>query len=485
MKFSIDYYRNLSLPIKASIWFTICNFLLKGIAFFTGPLFTRVMSPSEYGIFSVFISYEHIIMILATWEIYIGSYQKGLFKYKEDVPLFTTSTIGLTNFLSIVFFVLVLVFNTFIIPFTGISARLYLLLFVYSLCWPAYNCWLTRKRKAYSYKDSVTATLLFSVLNIIVPLIAMLLIERSANIRFASALIISSLFCFYFYIRSPWEFNVRKNWNRMCEFWKYSIRFQGPLVLHALSFLVLSQADRIMIGKMVGDKEVAFYSVAYSIACVVTIFQTSLNRSLQPWRYQMLEEEKFDELRQMTHKLLTLFAIIVLTFVLFIPELMRLLFPESYYEAVSCIPPISVGVFFMFMYSLFVDVEGYYEKTKYIVYVSFTCGVVNIILNYYLIDVFGYIACAYTTMVSYMLFALGHYIFMKKTLSNEGITEKVANGKVVMLISIIIVTVSILLTILYDYFFMRYLLLFVIILGFILEKNKLKVIINSIKKNHN
>ena len=40
-------YKNLALPLKASLWFTICNFILKAISFITVPLFTRYLSTEE------------------------------------------------------------------------------------------------------------------------------------------------------------------------------------------------------------------------------------------------------------------------------------------------------------------------------------------------------------------------------------------------------------------------------------------------------
>ena len=78
-------YIDMAAPAKAALWFTMCNFLLKGISFITVPMFTRLLPSEEYGKLSVFTSYEQVILILATWEIQLGAYQKGIFKYTEDI----------------------------------------------------------------------------------------------------------------------------------------------------------------------------------------------------------------------------------------------------------------------------------------------------------------------------------------------------------------------------------------------------------------
>lgn len=42
-------YRSIPVQVKASLWFLICAFLQKGISFITTPIFTRLLSTSEYG----------------------------------------------------------------------------------------------------------------------------------------------------------------------------------------------------------------------------------------------------------------------------------------------------------------------------------------------------------------------------------------------------------------------------------------------------
>ena len=145
-------------------------------------------------------------------------------------------------------------------------------------------------------------------------------------------------------------------WEGIKQQWRYMLGYQAPLLLHSLSYLVLGQADRIMIGKMVGDSEAAFYGVAYTLASAVTILQTSLNQALTPWRFQKLQEKDYSIVKSSTSSLLLVFGGAIMMLVLVAPELLKLLFPEKYYDAVWCIPPVSTGIFFMFLYSIFVSV---------------------------------------------------------------------------------------------------------------------------------
>lgn len=185
-------YKEMSMPTKAAIWFTVCNLFLKGISFITVPLFTRMMPDDEYGMLSLFLSYEQIIMIFATWEIQMGAYQKGIFNFKDDINTFTRSTLALINLLTIIFFCIIFIMYDWISHITGMTSIILILMFIYILVQPSYNCWMVRKRTLYEYKSAVIMTIVYSLANIFIPMLALILLNNTAEIKFGSTLIISS-----------------------------------------------------------------------------------------------------------------------------------------------------------------------------------------------------------------------------------------------------------------------------------------------------
>jgi O-antigen/teichoic acid export membrane protein len=455
---------------------------VKGINFISNPIFTRILSENEFGILSIYMSYEQIIIILATWEIYLGAYQKGVFKYKDDIDIFTTSTQCLINIITLIFFAFVVIFHKPIIRLTGMSSRILLLMFFYMMVMPSYRCWLIRKRTNYEYKPAVTVTILFSIISVIVPIIAILCTLRTAEIKIGYTLLASIIFCIIFYLPYANYHKLAENWNRVKMQWEYCVKYQGPMVLHALSYLVLSQADRIMISNMVGNTQAAFYSVAYSLAVAVTIVQNSIDQSLIPWRYQMMMEKKYGEIRRITNYLLCAIGALILVFILVAPEIMKILFTDNYYEAVWCIPPIAISVYFMAVYSNFAGVETYFEKTKYVMYVSVSCGILNIILNYACIGWFGYIACGYTTLISYVMFAIGHYYFMNKLCRAQIAGVQIFDVKIIIAISLTLVLLSIGVTFLYPYWLIRYGIVIVMLVLTLINKDRIYEIVKTLNK---
>ena len=61
----IQKYKDMSQPVKASFWFTVCNILNKGIALISTPVFVRILTTDEYGDYSVFQSWYSILVIFA------------------------------------------------------------------------------------------------------------------------------------------------------------------------------------------------------------------------------------------------------------------------------------------------------------------------------------------------------------------------------------------------------------------------------------
>ena len=83
------YYTNLQPPVKASLWFMVCGFLQKGISLLTTPIFTRIMTDSEYGRYAVYNSWFGIIQIIVSLNLAAGVYTRGLVLNDKDQDRFS------------------------------------------------------------------------------------------------------------------------------------------------------------------------------------------------------------------------------------------------------------------------------------------------------------------------------------------------------------------------------------------------------------
>lgn len=454
-----EKYIKMNSTIRCIFWFTVCNIVMHGITFISAPMFTRVLSENEYGKLSVYNSYQAILIILATWDIAPGAFQKGLIRYRKNLNYFWATAQFLSTIVTISFGMLVFIFTSVTGALRDISPAIWAVWFLYFFTQPANQSWIIYERANTRYKNAVAFSILYSLLYFVVPYICVIKIKSTAEVRVVSTMLLSFVLYLPFYIKhANYVQNFKRN-HEINEQLRYIIKFQLPCIANSLSLVVLNSADRIMIGRLSSENNAAYYSVAYSIAAVISIVQVSINQVLISWRYIKLESKDYDSIKYSTNGLILLVGTCILVFISIAPEGLRLLFPSNYYEAVWCIPPVSASVYFTFLYSVFVNVETYFEKTKYIMYTSIICSTLNIALNFLVIGRFGYIACAYTTLISYILFSVLHYLFMKRICSKEIPGAKIFDLRIIIFFSVLLVCASLLMTLVYDNILIRYMLL--------------------------
>ena len=119
------------------------------------------------------------------------------------------------------------------------------------------------------------------------------------------------------------------------------------------------------------------------------------------------------------------------------------------------ITPVAASVFFILLYTTFANVEFYYEKKYFIMVSSVIAAIANVVLNLWLIPIFGYLVAAYTTLFSYILYSLAHYVFVRITIKDIPNHEKVFNIKLIVLLFVKLVLISLLVLMIYDFLVIR------------------------------
>ena len=96
----------------------------------------------------------------------------------------------------------------------------------------------------------------------------------------------------------------------------------------------------------------------------------------------------------------------------------------------------------------------------------------NIILNSIFIDMYGFIAAGYTTLVCYTIFAIAHYIYMILLVKKK---EKIIIIKPIKIgvLSVGLIIITICMNNLYDYILLRYILIIVICLVLYIKRNNI------------
>lgn len=466
MKKILKKYESLSAPVKASLWYTVCSIVNKGMALLSTPIFTRVMSEEQYGQFSIFQSWVSILIIFTSLNIFLSGYQRGLILFEDDVDSFTSSQLGLIITITIGFCVVYLIAPSFWSNFFELSPVLMLAMFAELFFMPATELWSEKQRFDYKYKKYVALTIVMTAFSLGGGVIAVNSTSYKTEARIYTDMMAKSLaglsllvllFC-----------RGKKFYNK--KYWNYALGFNIPLIPHYLSNYVLNQSDRLMIGRMIGKAQTAYYSVAYTISSVMMLVMTAINNSLTPYIYKSIATKKTSNIKKVANGLVVLIACLCICVMAFAPEVIYIFAGEKYTDAIYVIPPVALSVLFIFEYSLFSTIEYYYEKTKWISTATCICAVLNLVLNFVFIRMYGYYAAGYTTLVCYVFLAYIHYLFYKKVLKEQS-EDAIYDIKLIFVVSIVALILMLILVLLYGNIYIRYSIILVILAVVVKYKN--------------
>jgi len=470
-------YRAIPVPAKAAMWFAICSVVTNCISMLTMPLFTRLMSTDQYGVYSIYNTWLQMFTVVATLRLNYAVFNKGMSKYAEDRDTYTASMQTLTTAIVIVCIAVYLPLADFVNGFTGLSTLVTLLIFVEIIFASAVSYWMARKRYEYSYRAIILTTIAISLGNAGFGLLAVLLNEQKDLARIVSCVLVQCIVGGILYI-----VNLKHARKAFCwDYVKFALLFNLPLLPHYAAMYVLDAFDRIMIQTMVGFSAAALYSVACNLGNVLKIVTNSINNSIVPWMYEKLGQGEYEKLGKTTTAVIVIPVIPVLMLIAVGPEIIWLFGGDKYAAAQYVIPPIAEALVFSFTYTVFTNIEFFFDKNKFVMFASIVASVLNVALNYLLIGPFGYVAAAYTTLLCYALMAAAHYIYVRRLFAQKKI-KCPFSGMVLVGMTLLLVGLGFVLTLLYPYAIARLIFFTVCLVALFIFRNKITTLLKSVKK---
>lgn len=470
-------YSNLTKPVKASLWFIICFVIQRGLQFLGMPIFTRIMSQEDYGIYSVFLSWTNLLCVMSSLSIYNGVFNKAAVKYEELRDQYISSVQYLTLLVGLLMSLVILFFHQSLEEWTGFPYKLLLLMCIHILLFPSFQYWAQKQRFLFEYKKLVVLTLLNSFLSLLLGITFVVFSEDKAFALIMVTVGVQAVINLLLFVSLAQKGHCfyRK------DFWLWSLISALPLIPHFLSEILLGHADRIMINQMCGPAQAGIYNIVYQISMIMTIIRTGINGSYTPWVYISLKAGRYDAIRKNTSVITVMMATMTFLLILIGPEILWLAAPHSYYEAIIDMPAIMIGCYFIFVYVLFLNIEIYYEQNQYVAIASCISAVLSIVANVVFIPVYGYLSCGYTTMLSYMLMAVLHYYFFKKVCMRNPEAKDVFDINNLLRISTILTILGMSALSLYENHLLRWIVIMFLVLIFSVKRNQALTILKELR----
>lgn len=390
--------------LKSSLIYTFCDAINKAVPFIILPLLSYYLTPGDYGIvanFGVLLSIVTILIGLSVEGVIGVNFYKitkeELSKYIFNSLTLIIASTGIIFLFS--YFFKYSIYSSLKIPYKYI---LLLILMAFSTTLTTINLALWRlEEKPFRfgvYQISQT------ILNVVISLLLVISFKMGWIGRIQGMFISAIIFgCFSLYL-------LFKRGYLQVKFDK-TIRiailsFSIPLIPHGLSLWFRSGIDRLYITNMYGEAANGLYATGFQFGIFITFLCMAFNNAFVPYLYKSLSEKDYEKLQQNKEKLkkITFVGMITLAglsvFFYFVSIfILETFFSNNYLDSKEYIFWAILSQMFQGFYLFFVNYIFFVKKTKSLALITFSVAMLQVILSYIMLHLWGPIGAAYSTVV--------------------------------------------------------------------------------------
>jgi len=403
------------LIIKQSLIYLGSSILNKAIPFLLLPIMTHYLSPSDYGIlsiYSIFIAIYSALIGMASHTII----SKNFFKVsKQEISLYIGNILLILMITFMFYISLTYIFSLCFDEIFSIPSKWLLLIPFISIMLminEVNTTILRNEQKAYMFG-------VFEVSNTLLKIgftILFLLVFHYGWLSQVFGTLIGSFIFFiigllYLKNRSYLTFKFDKN------IVKSILNISIPLIPHLLGGLIVAMSDRLFIEKMVSIEAVGIYSVGYMFGMIVMLFTDAFIKAWSPWFYKILSNPtnaKKEKIVKYTY--IYIFGLFILS--IFISFVAGFILPyfvdEKFYEAKQFIIWVALGYAVQGVYKIFFPYLVHISKTSFLAFSTITAAILNLLFNYIFILYFGTIGAAYATILAFGVSAVLVFLYQKR-----------------------------------------------------------------------
>lgn len=377
------------------------------VSFFLLPIYTRFLTPSDYGIYEILNTTISILTIL-----YIFGMDNSLFRFSFDsknenyrkcvlatTNIFIWSSTILATFVLLVNaeFLSRLLFHqkdyAFLLSLAFASAAI---IAIYKIPMSIFR--IENEPAKYSIISILQILLTASICILLVAVLKKGVLGIMAGHLIAVAGVTLAA---YYLVRS------RMNLGFSFDLLKRMIKYALPVIPAGLALWILNLSDRYFLLAYSTTTELGLYGVGAKLASPVSLLIMAFRLAWPQAAFSVLNHDNKNRLyaQTLTYFIATTCSI-VLGLSLFSDELVSLMTTENFFSAAKVIPILGLGLVFDGCYTIFAIGMNITKKMGMLFPVTAVPAGINLVLNYFLIPPYGMMGAAWATLISYLLMAL-------------------------------------------------------------------------------
>jgi len=369
----------------------------KLILFLLVPLYTNVLSKSEYGTADLVFTVAQLLIPCVSLTVYDAVLRFGLMKnvHKGDV-LYAAFAVFLAGSLLTVAAVPLLMLYRSVAPWV-----VYLVLYVIvSFASQVMLLYLKAKdlNKLYSLLAIVQAGLLI-VFNVLFLLVLKTGIGGYLMSNILSCVGVTVLA----FVLGRAKDDLRKaKWN--VPLLKEMIRYSAPLVVNSISWWAIHSSDKVMLEAMVGPAMLGLYTVASKIPSLLSMATMIFN---QAWGLFSVKEYESTNDKKMYSNIFSMFSTVMfaafMCICIILRPFMSVFVGAEYYDAWQYVPMLLLSACFAAFSGFCGSMYSAVKKSVNVMATTILAGASNLLVNFLLIPTLGIWGAAIGTLVAYVV----------------------------------------------------------------------------------
>ena len=378
---------------------TLSSFATKLLSFFLVPLYTNILTTTEYGTYDLLNSTIGILLPILTLDI-----QEAVLRFALDKKESRNAIVSISAkylLISNAAVAIGLIVNK-LFGFSSIIADYALLFFLMFFVQSLLGVMTCYTRGIDKVADLSISSVITSVVTITCNILFLVAFKWGLLGYFAANIIGPLVQCVYLLFRS--------NYLKYIKCVKYSLEeremlsYSKPLIANGIAWWVNNVSDRYVIVFFCGLAENGIYSVAGKIPSILNVFQNIFNQAWTLSAVKDFDPEDKSGFFSNTYRVYNcLMTIICSGIILFDKILAKFLYAKDFFAAWKYVPWLTIAILFG---ALSGYIGGFFSavKNSKIFATSTAAGaIVNLILNFAFTPFYGAIGAAVATAICYIV----------------------------------------------------------------------------------
>lgn len=396
--------------LKDSVVYTAATVLSKGIQFLLLPLYTRLLSPVEYGLNDIITVYSTFITVIVSLEI-LQAVARFLPEQKTIEDKVAIGSAGLffslRNYAIVVILGQLLAARISILLTATTAATLTVRLALIAIFTNGAFLYLQAQlRWDLKSVDYSVASIIFVLISTGSSVIFIAGLRLGGSGVFAGQITGSLGGCLFCLIRNRTAFSIKSKKATL----RALLAFSSPFVVSSVLAIGAQFADRLVMQRILDFQQLGVYGIAARFASVVSLLFVGFNMAISPYIYANSESAGLPkELARIFSAFLPLATLAACGSFIFSRELIEIMTSEAYHGAASVMPILVLSSIASNMY-LLTPGMSISKNTGPIIFISAVSCLVGFGSNLILIPRFGINGAALSNLImSTITFSLYYY----------------------------------------------------------------------------